>query len=261
MSYKLVNNCKRLFKKIENKPKIKYMSSFVDKLEDESKMSLNNSSSKISNEKDNNIVYLNELINKQYSKEIEDKLSDKNLNQQFLKCSSCQKMKTKIKNIIKNDYNDNILLEKRVEELLSIAIPAGTKGVIRGNFFNSIVKDELLSIQKIYNQLNISFESKIEECDEIADFIIKYNNKYIIGMNQVDLWSGGQQINRASKYLKNSKNSDTRKLLCVVAYKYIFKNSHTKKSKSFNLVKNGLENNTLCYVNNLKNIIINFFQL
>ena len=240
MSYNhLVSNCKRLFKKIDIK----------------------NMSTKKDNIKSNDIDRLNELINKQYSKEIEDKLSDENLNEQFIKCNSSQKIKTQIKNILKNDYNDDVLLQKRVEQLLALSIPAGTKGVIRGNMFNNIVKEELLLIKKDYDQLDISFEKKIKDCNERPDFIIKCNNKYIIGMNQVDLWNGGQQLNRASNYLDDLKNTETKKFLCVIAYKYIFKNSHRQeKSKSFILIKNGLENNRLCYVNNLKNIIVDFFS-
>ena len=36
-------------------------------------------------------------------------------------------------------------------------------------------------------------------------------------MNQLDLWGGGQQLNRGSKYLIDNKhNTENSKLLCVV---------------------------------------------
>ena len=94
---------------------------------------------------------------------------------------------------------------------------------------------------------------------EIPDWYIleKSTNKIIIGMNQLDLWGGGQQLNRGSKYIKNNKhNNENSKLLCVVCNEIQFK---SKKNKAYNLFKSGFENNTLCYLNNLQNIITSYF--
>jgi hypothetical protein len=43
--------------------------------------------------------------------------------------------------------------------------------------------------------------------------------RVIIGMNQIDLWSGGQQINRGSKYLVNNKHNTEKSKLCVISKK------------------------------------------
>ena len=106
------------------------------------------------------------------------------------------------------------------------------------------------------------FEKKCEdiETSEIPDWYIKNikNNKVIIGMNQLDLWGGGQQINRGSKYLIDCKfNNDKTKLLCVVCNEIKFKN---KKNKAFNFFDIGFKNDTLCYLNTLETIIKKFLD-
>jgi hypothetical protein len=111
-------------------------------------------------------------------------------------------------------------------------------------------------------RFEICFEknNKFHITTEIPDWYImeKSTNKIIIGMNQLDLWKGGQQLNRGSKYIENNKhNSDNSKLLCVVCNEIQFKNS---KNKAYKLFEIGFRNNTLCYLNNLKNIIISYFN-
>ena len=77
-------------------------------------------------------------------------------------------------------------------------------------------------------------------------------------MNQLDLWGGGQQLNRGFKYIENNKhNNINSKLLCVVCNEIQFK---SKKNKAYKLFKIGFENNTLCYLNNLENIISSYFN-
>ena len=78
-------------------------------------------------------------------------------------------------------------------------------------------------------------------------------------MNQLDLWKGGHQINRGSKYLENNiHNNDNSKLLCVICNEIQFKNN---KNKAYKLFQIGFENNTLCYLNNLEKIIKSYFLI
>ena len=64
-------------------------------------------------------------------------------------------------------------------------------------------------------------------------------------MNQLDLWSGGHQINRASKYIENNKhNNQNSKLLCVVCNEIQFKNK---------IFETGFKNDTLCFLNYFNN--------
>lgn len=56
----------------------------------------------------------------------------------------------------------------------------------------------------------------------------------------------------------HNQNSENSKLLCVVCNKTLLKSN---KNKTFKLFKVGFENNTLCYLNNLQNIIYSYFNL
>jgi len=112
------------------------------------------------------------------------------------------------------------------------------------------------------NKFEIFFEKKCENflTTEIPDWYIfeKETNKIIIGMNQLDLWNGGHQLNRGYKYLIDNKyNNKNSKLLCVICNEIQFKS----KNKVYKLFEVGFENNTLCYINNLQNIIYSFFNL
>ena len=140
-------------------------------------------------------------------------------------------------------------------------IPPGTKGVIRGNKFNNIVKQFITKLALDTERFDICFE---KECNtyltsEKPDWYIleKSTNKILIGMNQLDLWGGGQQLNRGYKYIENNKhNNINSKLLCVVCNEIQFKS----KNKAYKLFKIGFENNTLTYLNNLQNIISSYFN-
>jgi hypothetical protein len=78
-------------------------------------------------------------------------------------------------------------------------------------------------------------------------------------MNQLDLWTGGQQINRGYKYIIDNKhNTDKSKLLCVVCNKINFVSNKNKKYKLFEV---GFINNTLCYIKNIEPIIKEYFEL
>ena len=78
-------------------------------------------------------------------------------------------------------------------------------------------------------------------------------------MNQLDLWGGGHQTNRGAKYLVNNEhNNENCKLLCVVCNEIQFKSN---KNKAYKLFEIGFKNDTLCYLNNLQNIIYSYFNL
>ena len=216
--------------------------------------------------------YLNTIINEQYSQEIADELSDEYLYKLYMNSNSTIGKEKKVSLYIEELFNNyKILSDKEFElnkietikKITSIMIEPGTKGAIRGNKFNKIVKEKILSLKNKYSDIiDVTFETSIKNDDskERPDFVIfnRLNNKFIIGMNQVDLWNGGQQINRASNYLDNNKNNENKKFLCVIANKYECKSI---KSKSFKLMKFGFENNRICYVKNIEKIMLDFFKM
>jgi hypothetical protein len=205
---------------------------------------------------------LNTKIKEDICHETIEKLCDAKLMPEYKECDSVKNEITRLSNIL-GKYIDDDTRKKIIDEYLPQLIPAGTKGVIRGNKFNKIVKEhiELLNLDK--DKFEVCFEKKcsIHDTTEIPDWYIldKINSKVLIGMNQLDLWSGGHQTNRGSKYIFNNEhNSSNSKLLCVVCYEIQFKSN---KNKAYKIFEKGFENNTLCYLNNLNNIINKHFVI
>ena len=190
-----------------------------------------------------------------------EELTDERIICQYKDCNSVKNEIKKLGNVLEK-YTDKETSQKIIQEYLLELIPAGTKGVIRGNKFNNIVKQFITKLELDADRFEICFEKKCEHhlTSEIPDWYIleKSTNKIIIGMNQLDLWGGGQQLNRGSKYIENNKhNNKDSKLLCVVCNEKQFK---TKTNKAYKLFQIGFENNTLCYLNNLQNIITSYFN-
>jgi len=205
---------------------------------------------------------INTRIKKEVCHKTLDELTDVNLMNEYNNCNSVKIEKNKLCEIL-TKYIDEETKQKIIKEYLPQLIPAGTKGVIRGNKFNSIVKQYITNLSLDTERFEINFE-KICECHfttEIPDWYIleKSTNKIIIGMNQLDLCSSGHQINRGFKYLIDNKhNNEKSKLLCVICNEIQFKSN---KNKAYKLFETGFKNNTLCYLNNLHNIINLYFAI
>jgi hypothetical protein len=148
-----------------------------------------------------------------------------------------------------------------MDNLAKYLIPAGTKGALRGKKFNDLVKKNILELDLSESRFEIKFEEKCKQCltYEIPDWYIHdaLKNKTLIGMNQMDLWGGGQQLNRGFKYLiENKLNTNKTRILCVVCNDVIIKS----KNKVYKLLTIGIKNNTICYMTNLEKTIINYFM-
>lgn len=190
-----------------------------------------------------------------------EELSDTKLMCEYQDCNSVKNEIKKLSDILEKYINEKTK-ETIIKEYLLQLIPAGTKGVIRGNKFNNIVKQFITKLSLDTARFDIQFEKKCKEhfTTEIPDWYIleKSSKKIIIGMNQLDLWGGGQQLNRGFKYIENNKhNNENSKLLCVVCNEIQFKST---KTKAYKLFQTGFKNNTLCYLNNLQTIIITYFN-
>jgi hypothetical protein len=204
---------------------------------------------------------INSRIKKEICYETLQDLTDENLMCEYIESTSVKNEIKKLSDVL-GKYIDEETKQKIIQDYLLELIPAGTKGVIRGNKFNNIVKNFITKLELDTCRFEIYFEKKCEGhfTSEIPDWYIleKSTNKIIIGMNQLDLSSGGHQTNRGSKYLiDNIHNTPSSKLLCVICNEIQFK---TTKSKAYSLYKIGFDNNTLCYLNNLKNIITSYFN-
>lgn len=209
-----------------------------------------------------NIDYINNRIDNEICDDTINKLKDTYLINEYRECKSVQNEIKKLELILEK-YNIETNKKKLIlNDYILELIPAGTKGVIRGNKFNSIVKDTINNLKLNNERFEICFEKQCQICitSEIPDWYIleKSTGKVIIGMNQLDLWGGGQQINRGYKYLINNKNNtDKSKLLCVVCNKIKF---NSNKNKTYKLFEIGYLNNTLCYIKNIGSIINKYFN-
>jgi uncharacterized protein YihD (DUF1040 family) len=204
---------------------------------------------------------INARITQEICYETLEELTDARLMYEYKECNSVKNQIKKLGDVLKKYINEEIK-QKIIQDYSLQLIPAGTKGVIRGNKFNNIVKNFITKLELDTDRFDICFEKKCEGhlTTEIPDWYIleKSTNKIIIGMNQLDLWGGGQQLNRGSKYIENNKhNNENSKLLCVVCNEIEFK---SKKNKAYKLFETGFKNNTLCYLNNLQNIITSYFS-
>ena len=220
---------------------------------------------KINDENDSNLInltYVNNRIEQEVCIETINKLTDAYLLDEYKKCKSVQN-KIKKFELLLDENNINSTSKKNITNgyILDL-IPAGTKGVIRGNKFNSIVQNTITNMKLNNERFEIAFEKQCKSCitSEKPDWYIleKSTDKVIIGMNQLDLVGGGQQLNRGYKYLIDNKhNTGKSKLLCVICNKIKFVSDTNKAYKLFEV---GFTNNTLCYIKNIESIINKYFK-
>ena len=176
--------------------------------------------------------YINTRIKQEVCYETLEELTDAKLMPEYKDCNSVKNEIKKLGDIL-DKYMDEETKQKIIQEYSLELIPAGTKGVIRGNKFNNIVKKIIINLGLDKERFEICFEKKCEGhfTTEIPDWYIleKSTNKIIIGMNQLDLTSGGHQLNRGYKYIIDNKiNTKTSKLLCVVCNNVKINNKNKK---------------------------------
>jgi len=203
---------------------------------------------------------INNRINKEICHDTIQKLKDTSLINEYKECKSVQNEITKLELILKKYNVKSNKIELIINDYILDLIPAGTKGVIRGNVFNNVVKNTIKSFKLDDKRFDVQFEKDCKICmtSERPDWYVHEINtgKIIIGMNQLALWGGGQQINRGYKYIIDNKhNTEKSKLLCVVCNHKKF-DTYNKETTLFEV---GFTNNTLTYLKNLESIINNYF--
>ena len=171
------------------------------------------------NEPESSMEDINARIKQEVCYETLKELTDAKLICEYKDCNSVKNEIKKLSDVL-GKYIDEETKQKIIQEYLFQLIPAGTKGVIRGNKFNNIVKQFITKLALDTDRFEICFEKKCEGhfTTEIPDWYIleKSTNKIIIGMNQLDLWGGGQQLNRGSKYIENNKKNFIDKYLILI---------------------------------------------
>lgn len=192
-------------------------------------------------------------------------LSDAQLLPELTRCPSVKRQIQQLQNVLDAFIDDDLVKENVIQRYLPDLIPPGTKAIVRGNKFNHIVQQCILDMRAWNRQLfDVCFEKKcpIHITTEIPDWYIleRATQRILIGMNQLDFWGGGQQLNRGSKYLLNNPhNHSTSKLMCVICNSMHF--TRENQNKVFLLFQHGFEKNTLCYLRALPAHITNYFNL
>lgn len=144
-----------------------------------------------------------------------------------------------------------------VKQLFPYIVPAGVKSKIKGDVFNRLVKDKLEYITKRspIHRLQVYFETPCVECQEIPDWYIEdtTRKRLYIGYNQIDMWSGGHQVNRCGKYVMDDTlhrrlGRKGIRMICVVA-KDIPLHAHTKVAC---MLRKGVSTKRLCHISDLE---------
>lgn len=213
---------------------------------------------------------LNVRINNMYCKRTEAQLSDLKLMKKYINAPSVQrKIGTLQQHLLAIDVPESTVskIVNNQNVLRDFCVQPGTKGAIRGYQFNMIIKRRLEQIYKYLpnkKDYTLVFEQKYQKAltSEIPDWYIlqKSTGRVIIGMNQIDLWSGGQQTNRGAKYILNETfHSNTNvKFLSVVCNHVQLEND---SSKTYQLLLRGIQCNRLVYINGLRNLIYDYFGI
>jgi hypothetical protein len=197
-------------------------------------------------------------IQQQISFDVIESLEFENLKEKYYKSRSFLKNKSKFKEILDSAECSEIQTEFILDNIQELIIPAQTKASLRGNEFNKIIKDFLMDLDYLKgSRFTISFEKSNKHSFERPDFTIieKSSGKVLNGMNQIDLWSGGAQLNRGHKYISSNIKTKNYKLLCVVC------EPPSKLTKTIiSLMSQGFETKSLCFINGIQKCLVDFFD-
>ena len=147
------------------------------------------------------------------------------------------------------------------EILLDFLVPAGTKSKVRGDKFNNIVASKISCHIKNLKLKRCVFERESAHgmFHEIPDWILKRGSRILVGFNQISLYGGGHQLNRASKYILDDVMHQKLarqgiKMVCIVKDVPV-----TAKGKSHSILIKGIKAKRIYCVGGLKKLIKEYF--
>ena len=107
---------------------------------------------------------INARIKQEVCYETLEELTDAKLMCEYKDCNSVKNEIKKLSDVL-GKYIDEETKQKIIQEYLLQLIPAGTKGVIRGNKFNKIIADKINELALNEDRFEIKFEAK---CDKLV---------------------------------------------------------------------------------------------
>lgn len=199
------------------------------------------------------LATLNNSIKKQYDKYFASLLTDVSLQRMYMKTSCFKKTKSEIHSILERhlckDACSAKILERIVYTINMRFMSPSMKSSVRGSKVNTYIEKKLTKLFSSCKNGTVVFEAKHEKLHERADWIITKGAKTYIGFNQIDLWNGGAQLNRASKYILDDTlhkrlAKDNIYIICLVVRKITLKN----KNKIYNIIHHGLQKKRLFWL-------------
>ena len=151
-----------------------------------------------------------------------------------------------------------------MDDLLRASVAPGLKGVIRGNRFNRLVAEKVRECLGDAPHLTVTTEEKLPFLNEIPDWCVwdAHSGRRLVGYNQLDLWEGGQQTNRGSKYVVNdalhNQLPEQVSVLSVVAHHVRLQST---KNKVYTLFQKGVATQRIAYANHLPSMVRAYFHL
>jgi hypothetical protein len=188
-----------------------------------------------------------------------DRLEDR-----YSKSASVKNKIAQIQGILRSCRIKASIANKITTKLAPLLVPAGVKSSIKGNIFNQIVEKEIKKIRFNRSRYKIHIEKSCKHLQEKPDWMIEdtVTGRILVGYNQLDLWSGGHQINRAGKYILDDTIHQrlARKKIQMVCVVYSEFPSTSAKSNSCisKILRVGTTKSRLVYPTGLANIISTF---
>lgn len=140
------------------------------------------------------------------------------------------------------------------EFIHNLLIVPQSKATNRGNLFNEDVVNEFKRV--LPEEAKVYSEYEHSNYFERLDVYIEYNRKSLCVFNQIDLWTGGEQLNRCSKYL-NIDGKDNDELLCIIVNKPTFK---SKKSKAYKFISTNYGKHVIWF-SEIEKFCRNYFKM
>jgi hypothetical protein len=194
-------------------------------------------------------------------------LQQENLNALYKESDAYKRTRSKIEVALTQLRLRKNIKNRIMNKLCPFLISPGVKSKIRGDIFNKLVfKGLLLCYKKCgmsKKRYAMFMEKRIIGLPEIPDWYIhdKKEDRYLVGYNQIDLWSGGHQLNRGSKYilddyLHRRLQRKNIRVVCVVEEEIPTK--MTKSSKKYHIIHKGISTGRMCHLNGLVDILRKF---
>lgn len=189
---------------------------------------------------------LKKMIDAMYDPHIYNSLTEKRLRSYYLRSPAVKTKMQKLHSILRMNKVSKANADRIVMSFVDDIIPAGAKASIRGNALNRMVATKLKTLSKA------RFVVKIEHCPPALKGILQERPDWVVedrvakhtfvGYTQTSLLGGGQQLNRASKYILNEDLHKRLKqkhasIVCLVVEKPAISKA---KTKSFNIVHKGI---------------------